>query len=223
MLQKIAEHIWTVAIPHKMMGLHLGTRMTAVKLSNNKVLLHSPIPISEALHREINAIGQVSHIICPNIFHHSYAQEATKAFPNATLHGPKALHKKRADLKFGAELSNTAHPDWANDLAQLSIEGCELQETVFYHSKTKTIISADLSENFKTSDHLPTRLYLKAAGIHGKPGWSKLLRFVYRDRNLAKKSIAQLFNWDFDKVIVAHGDIINQQAKEAIQQTFVWL
>jgi hypothetical protein len=223
MLQKITDQLWTAAIPHNMMGLHLGTRMTVVKLTNNTVLLHSPIPISDALHYELNAIGHVSHIICPNMFHHSYAKEAAQTFPTAILHGPKALQKKRTDLKFGGELSSAAHPDWATDLSQLLIEGCALQETVFYHPKTKTIISADLSENFKNSDHLPTRLYLKAAGIHGKPGWSRLLRFVYRDRALAKKSVAQLFNWDFDKVIIAHGDIIDQQPKEAIQQTFAWL
>jgi N-methylhydantoinase B len=57
-----------------------------------------------------------------------------------------------------------------------------LKETVLFHPATRTLIGADLVENFETSDHLPTRLYLKISGIHGRVGWGRLMRFVYRDR-----------------------------------------
>ena len=219
MLQKITDQIWTAAIPLKMLGLRVGTRMTVVKLSNNTVLLHSPIPITDELRRELDALGPVSHIICPNLYHHLYAKEAAETFPDATLHGPEALHKKRAELRFGGGLSGAAHPDWAADLSQLKIEGCMLQETVFFHAKTKTLISADLAENMITSDHWPTRLYIKAGGAYG----SRLSRLIYRDKAKAKQSVSQLFNWDFEKVIISHGDLITEQAREAITQTFSWL
>ena len=132
-LTPIIENIWTVPIPHKMMGLHLGTRMTVVKLSGGGVLLHSPIKIDEELQREINSIGAVKHIICPNMFHHSYANDAAKVYPAATMHASSALQKKRADVRFGAELGATPHADWAQDLEQLLIEGSDLKETVFLH------------------------------------------------------------------------------------------
>src|SRR4051812_30918615 len=58
-----ARDLWTVAAPQKMMGLHLGTRMTVVRLPGGGILLHSPVPISPALRQEIDALGEVAHLI----------------------------------------------------------------------------------------------------------------------------------------------------------------
>jgi hypothetical protein len=222
-LTPITENIWTVPTPHKMMGLHLGTRMTVVKLSSGDVLLHSPIAIDNELQNEISHIGTVKHIICPNMFHHSYANDAAKVYPNATLHGSTGLQKKRPDVRFGAVLTESPHSDWASDLEQIFIEGCDLKETVFFHKKTKTVISADLSENFQHMPHTPTRLYLQVSGVYQRPGWSKLLRFVYKDKAKARRSIEQVLQWDFERAIISHGDLLTRDAKQAIRQTFEWL
>jgi hypothetical protein len=85
------------------------------------------------------------------------------------------------------------------------------------------VISADLTENFATSDHLPTRLYLKAVGIHGQVGWSRLLRFVYRDRAAARASVERLLEHDFDRLVIAHGDVLDRGGKDAVRATFAWL
>lgn len=222
-LQKVTDQIWTVAVPHTMMGLRLGSRMTVVRLSDGGVLLHSPVPLSASLRQEISSIGSVAHIVCPNLFHHSYAAEAQAAYPQALLHGPKSLSKKRPNLRLQAELSDTAHPSWKGELLPLSIKGCDLQETVLFHPGSKTLISADLTENFTSCDHWPTRLYLQAGGIYGRIGWSRLLRFLYKDRAAARQSIQKLLAWDFERLIISHGDLILQNPKESIQQTFVWL
>lgn len=222
-LTQVTEDIWVVTSPHKMMGLHLGTRMSVVRLSGGGLLLHSPVPLSDSLRRELDNLGPVRHVVCPNLFHHSYAGAVMQAYPEAILHAPEGLAKKRKDLKIHQTLSETPHPDWAEDLVPLTIEGSMLNETVFLHKKSRTIISADLAENFETSDHLLTRLYLKAAGIHGRVGWSRLLRFVYRDRAKARASIDRLLSWDFERVIIAHGNLIEEKAKDAIRETFSWL
>ena len=50
-----------------MLGLRLGTRMTVVRLTNGGLLLHSPVLMSPALREELDAIGPVSHIVCPDM------------------------------------------------------------------------------------------------------------------------------------------------------------
>jgi hypothetical protein len=85
------------------------------------------------------------------------------------------------------------------------------------------VISSDLAENFATSDHWPTRMYLKVGGVHGKVGWSRLLRFVYRDHAAARRSVDALLAHDFDRVIVAHGDPITRDGKDAVRETFRFL
>ena len=224
MLHQLAENLWVTAAPHKMMGLHLGTRMTLVRLQNGSLWLHSPVPITPELKAAVDALGQVGHIVCPNLFHHLYAHEATAAWPAALLHGPAKLARKRRDLSFGATLLEAQpHPDWQGTLKPLSIGGCMLGETVFLHEASGTLISSDLLENFQTSPHLFTRCYLKISGVHGKVGWSKLLRWVYRDHTQARADLGRILHWDFDRIILAHGDVIESDGPNNLRQGMDWL
>jgi Domain of unknown function (DUF4336) len=222
-LTRIDDAIWTIAAPQRFLGLHLGTRMTVVAVRGGGLLLHSPIEPTAALRAEIDALGPVRHVVCPNLFHHLHAAPWMSAYPDAVLHGPRGLAKKCPDLPAMCLLSETPHPDWKDDLVPLFIAGCDLRETLFVHPGSRTLISADLTENFETSDHLPTRLYLKAAGIHGKIGFSRMLRFVYRDHAAARESIERLLAHDFDRVSVAHGRVIERAGKDAVRDTFAWL
>ena len=72
-LQSLTESVWHVAVPHAFMGLHVGARMTVVKLSSGGLLLHSPVPVDEPLAQELAALGEVTHIVCPNLFHHVFS------------------------------------------------------------------------------------------------------------------------------------------------------
>jgi len=206
-----------------MLGLSLGTRMTVIRLKGGGVALHSPIPLAGSLKAEVDAMGEVRHIICPNVYHHVYAGDALAHYPDAKLHGPKGLFRKRKDLSFDAELSNTPHPDWADDLVPITIEGCMLKETIFVHSASGTVVSVDLAENFKHADDLFTRTYLKANGIYGRVGWSRVLRGVYRDKKAARRCIDTILEHDFDRAIISHGEIIAKDAKDAIRATFHFL
>ena len=222
-LQELAEGIWTASAPHRWIGLHLGTRMTVIRLSRGGLLLHSPVPISNQLRTELAALGPVGHIVCPNLYHHVYAGEAVAAFPNAVLHGPPELRRKRKDLPFDADLSEVPHEDWKNNLIPLTIDGCMLYETVFFHPATHTLITCDLVENFDSSPHWPTRLYLKLAGLYGRIGWSRFLRLLYRDRKAARASVDRLLQWPFERVVISHGNIISDHARETVRRAFGWL
>jgi hypothetical protein len=197
--------------------------MTVVRLSAGGLLLHSPVRLAAPLRAELAALGRVEHIVCPNHYHHVYAGDAVAVYPDAMLHGPPQLRRKRTDLRFDADLSESPHADWKDDLIPLTIDGCTLYETVFFHPKSRTLITCDLVENFRTSSHLPTRLYLKLAGLHGRIGWSRFLRVVYRDRMAARASIERLLRWPFERVVISHGDIIADDAHAAIRRGFAWL
>ena len=222
-LQLVAPDLWVTSIPHRFIGLHLGTRMTVIRLASGALVLHSPVPVSDDLRREIEAIGPVRHIICPNLFHHVYAADTKAAFPDALLHGPEKLQRKRKDLTFDAVLSDMPHSDWHGELLPLTVRGSMLHETLFYHPASRTLISCDLVENFSHCDHAPTRWYLQAGGIFGKVGWHPLLRLVYLNRRKARQSIEQLFEWPFERVILAHGDVITENAREAVRGGLAWL
>jgi len=132
--------------------------------------------------------------------------------------------KKRRDLRFDATFEEGAlREPWASELQPVHIDGCMLDETVFVFAKAGTVVSADLTENFATSPHWPTRLYLKAAGIHGKIGWPRPLRLLYRDHAATRRSLERLLSLEFDRLIVAHGDVIARDARNAVEKTFGFL
>lgn len=223
MLEKHADGLFSLAAPGSMMGLQLGTRMTVVQLKNGGVLLHSPVPLTDAVVAEIQALGPVQHIIAPNLFHHLHAGTAKNRFPEAQLHAPEALKKKRPDLTIDHVLSEKAHPDWEGQLLPITVQGCMLGETVLFHPASRSLVSADLLENFITSDHWWTRWYLKATGIHGKPGLSRVLYFTYQDKKRARESLDRILEWDFDRVVLAHGNVLETGGVKTIRETYEWL
>jgi hypothetical protein len=222
-LEPIADNLWTARAPQTFFGLHIGTQMTVVRLSGDGLLLHSPIAISPGLQQQIDALGPVRHIVCPNLFHHLYGGDAKQRWPQALLHGPEKLQRKRKDLRFDATLSEAPHPDWQGDLQCIHIGGSLLDETVLYHVPSRTLITVDLVENFSHHDHGPTRLYLKLGGIYGRVSWHRLLRLVYVGRRRARADVDRILALPFERVLVAHGDNIEHDAKRVIRDGLSWL
>jgi hypothetical protein len=222
-MDELADGLWVEAAPQSFFGLHLGTRMTVVRLQDGSLLVHSPVALSADLKAEVDAIGPVRHIVAPSQGHHLYAGEWKSAYPKALLHAATGLAKRRKDLSIDHELMGEAHADWRNDLETTFLDGAMLNETVFLHRPSRSLIVADAVENFDTSSHWPTRTYLKVAGIHGKPGVSRSLRPFFRDKKLARRSIDEILTWDFDRIVLAHGDIIESGGNDALREAYRWL
>ncbi len=222
-LDRLDEGLFTGAAPLTFLGLHLGTRMTVVRLEEGGLWIHSPIPLMPALQAEVDALGPVRHIVAPNLYHHRFAGEWSTAYPGAALHAPAALGRKRSDLKIAVPLEEASVAPWATALVPVRIDGARFHETVFVHRRTRTLVSSDLVENFATSPHLPTRLYLKMAGIHGKAGIAAPLRMMYADRAAARRSVDALLEQDFDRIVLAHGDIIGGGGPAIVRRTYEFL
>ena len=218
-----ADGLWSVAAPHRFLGLHFGTRMTVLRLPGGELWLHSVVAIDDLLEDAIDALGSVAHIVVPNLYHHLYVTEAIQRWPQARLHAPAAMRRKRPDLRIDAELGESPDPGWGGVLVPLHVDGSMLDETVFVHAPTRTLITSDLVENFDTSPHLGTRLYLKAAGLHGRVGWSRFLRLVFRDRRAARRSLDRLLGLDFDRIILAHGRVLEHGGPAAVRDAYRWL
>jgi Domain of unknown function (DUF4336) len=222
-LTHIADGLWVATAPLRYIAFQLGTRMSVVRLASGDLWIHSPIALTPELRAAVDALGQVRHIVAPNVYHHLYAAEWSRAYPDAALSGPRALGKKRKDLPLAATLEDAAGAPWATELEPVHIDGCMLDETVFVHPASRTLISADLTENFPSHPHWLTRMYLKASGNYGKVGWPRPLRLVYRDHAATRRSLESLLARDFDRVVIAHGDVVARDGKAAIRRTFEFL
>lgn len=222
-MQKLADNLWIVSTPQSFLGIHVGTRMTAVRLSSGHLWLHSPVPLDDEALASLKALGEVGHIVAPNLYHHLYVGEVASRFPSAQVHVASGLDKKRKDLKVDSILGDEPPEAWRKDLDQIKIDGTWLGETVFFHRATQTLISSDLVENFATSNHWLTRLYLKVQGLEHRLKVAWLLRLCYRDKEKARACIDRMLEWDFDRVILAHGANIEADGREKLREAFAWL
>ena len=207
MLEELARGIWTVSAPLKLAGANVGTRMTAVRLSGGGLALLAPVPIDDALAAELAECGPVEVLIAPNAFHHRYFLAAAKRYPGARCFLADGVAKKLGTRPHGAvELSGEADPLWKGDLEQVALEGApQTNEVIFFHRASCTLILTDLCFNFDPAPSGWSSVFLRVAGAHGRMAVSRLMRFVLKDRAGARRTIARILEWDFDKVIVTHG------------------
>lgn len=221
MLQQVADNLWTRAIPRKFMGWNFGARMTVVRLDDGGVWVHSPLPLDDELREATASLGPVAHIVAPNKFHHLYVGDWGTAWPQAELWGARGLEKKRKDLRFTGLLED-ASPSWADEIEPISFAAApHLGENVFVHRGSGTLIVTDTLQNLHEDSHWWTKAYLRFSDMNGKVGLSKVLRPGF-DKKRIRPCLDALQERTWDRIIVAHGDIVQTDARQALEQAYAW-
>ncbi len=60
-------------------------------------------------------------------------------------------------------------------------------------------------------------------GILGHFGPSRLFKISINDRQAARACVEQILSWDFDRIFLAHGQIIHSGGKDEFRRAFDWL
>jgi len=218
----------------RLLNVVVPARMTLVQLPHDEILVHSPINLQRIQLSSVEALGKVKHIIAPNSTHHLFAQQWKQQFPEARLYATAALAKKRSDVKWdvlipastGSEpsepLTDLFRSGGAADTAStqsdvevLPIRGMPfLSEVALFHRISRTLILTDLAFNFKPGDQSAlTHLYLKLAGGYQECCVTHPFRLMIKDKPAFKQSLDRILLWDFDRVIMAHGDVVETDGK----------
>jgi len=209
-------------IPLKFFGMQLGTRMTVIKFANNKLFLHSPTKLNSNLIDQLKKLGEVSFVVAPNKLHHLYLNSYVKQYPKAIFYAAPGLAKKRKDIHFSGNLYDHPNNEWKDELDQMIFKGCAFMEEVFFfHKSTKTLIVTDFIQSMHAYHNFFERIIGKIGGVYKNPSppWDLRLMF-YLDRKNTRKSIQRINQWNFDKIIIAHGKLITQNAKEIFNNAF---
>jgi hypothetical protein len=223
-LRRLDDDLWIVDRPLALFGIRVGARMTVIRLADGGLWLHSPVTPDAELVDALAALGPVRHLVAPNKVHHLYFAAAAAAFPDARRWGAPGLARKRRDLAFDEVLGDAAPAAWADELDQLRLEGAPYaEEIVFHHRATRTLIATDLVFNIRESDSLVTRLFLRAGGVHGRFGPTRMFRSLIRDRAAARRSIDRMLAWDFDRVVMSHGVVLQSRGRRLLRDAYQWI
>lgn len=222
-LKQVFDGVWIASSPIKILGMNLTTTMTVLRLADDKLLVNSPIPLAPQLQEEVSQLGEVTHLYSPNLFHHLYIGDWSESFPDAKLHAPKGLEKKRADLIID-KYHLDEEPDFEGVIEEYPIHGFRLIETALLYKPTGTLLVSDLVHNVGRPEGGWTKFYTKMMGFYDKVAISNMIKWTsFNDKKAAKRSVQTILEQDFDSLIVGHGSPILSNAKETLSKALSWL
>ena len=222
--RKLDERLWVAEHSLKIAGIDLGRRMTVVLLSSGELWLHSVAHLTPKLREKLDAIGPVRFVVSPNRFHHKYIEHYRTAYPEAELFASPGLPERRRDLSFSGILNDEPDPGWGMDLDQTAFHGNRLStEIVFFHRASRTLILTDLCFNLPPSRPFFTRLAARALGVYNRLAVSRTMRRGMSDHHAARASLGRILEWNFERVIVGHGDIVETNGREELERAFAWM
>ena len=213
-LTPVTEGIWCAEGPVSPgPGFSMQTRMTIVRLPDETLWVHSPLLLPDDLAREIESLGKVSHVIAPNLFHHLYLKHAQQHWNEARYWAPAGLGKKNKTVDLDEELSEG--DGWDGVFSVHAVTGMpRFREFVFLHKPTKTLIVTDLVFNCPTGHNAATRFFFRLAGTRDRLAVSRLFKSLIKDKPEHAASCAALIELDFERVIMAHGNVLEANAHE---------
>jgi hypothetical protein len=202
--------------------------MTVIKLKSGDLWVHSPEQLNGELKNELLSQGNVKHLVSPNKMHHLFLAEWIDEFPEAITYAAPGLSRKRKDIKFDVELSATPDDRWSEEISQTIFRGSPaMEEVVFYHKPSSTLILTDLIQNFNPRDLSWWQWGLaKFAGILSPVGGTPIdwrISFLFGNRKKAQESLATMLEWNPKNIVLSHGECVFDHGVEFINTSFSWL
>ena len=217
------------------LGARIDTRSVAVKLEDGSVLLWSPLDFGDQEAERIEALGEVRRLVSPNLYHHLFFGHAQQRWPRAVAWGPEGLEAKRPDLTLDRLLgrkagfgeadaqvegyAGAAEDEWPPEFVALPIEGMpSFREWVLLHRPSRTLLVADLVFHRPRAHNTFTRMFFRLAGTYERFAQSRLFLSFVRDKDAYRRSIEAVLDQDFDRLVMAHGDVIDAGARDRLAE-----
>ena len=222
-LKELADGVWVTSAPVRFLGLRLTATMTVLRLGGD-LLVHSPVALTPQTKRAVDALGRVAHLYAPNAFHHLRLGSWAAAYPEASIHAPPSLVKKRPDLRIDRIHGSALDPALIGIIDELRIAGFRLDETVLFHRPSKTLVLADLVHNIGRPEHGWTRIYTRMMGFYDRVALSRMIRWTaFSDRHAARRSVDDVLALPLERIVVGHGSPIVDEPRVVLAEAYAWL
>lgn len=222
-LTPIAEGAWAHERDIRMPVGRLPCRSTILRLTDDRLAVVAPLGMDDATVRAIEALGEVGFLVAPNGYHWLFLKRAAARFPKARVLGAPGLAKKLGDLPF-EPLPVSGAVEGMPGLRLQRVQGAPaMEEHVLLHEPSGSLVVTDLVFNVRTCPSFGIRCVLWLNGTWGKTAQSRLWRFLVKDRPAAAQSALDILAWDFERVVVAHGDVVEEDAHARTRAALTWM
>ncbi|KAJ6511346.1 hypothetical protein C8R47DRAFT_1296193 [Mycena vitilis] len=231
-IREVASNLWTFSRPFTPAGIFaLGGRSTAIKMNDGGVWVLASTPLNPETKAKIEELGPcpnvhrpARYIVGSNAYHHLYLGEFKRAYPTAKLIAPAgAIERADKSLVFdgvwGRDPPETKY-GFEDEIESCYFSGVKNKDVVFFHSASKTLIEADLIFNLPCTEQYSKTTSsgrIPLIGTFNPSTWldSKLASSIARDKRAMERDAKTVADWDFDRIIPCHGDVIESGGKQA--------
>lgn len=189
-------------------GVTIPLRSMLVEASKQQLLI-SPVGTPE----EASQVDAPVIVVAPSLWQLRHLAAAVARYRPIALWGPPGLAEHKPAFSPVHVLGLDAWP-YHDQLEFVVVEGAPgCKEVVFFHRPSRTIYTAHLFCNICEPEGLLAPLAFRVMGIYRRFATAKVWRRWITDRVAFARSIDEILRWDFDRIVVAHGDVVDQDAR----------
>lgn len=203
----------------------LARRMTVVRLRNNEIWIHNPMYLESQDLTWLSSLGFVRGIVAPNKYHTSDLQWMSEQFPQAQIVCPQSYLKNHPRMEGRvAFTTDVAHITADRELEFFPVPGVRFEETVLFHTLSRTLILCDLMMNMPPPESLMTRAFYKLNNMGECCAPTRLLKWAMTsDKKELLQFAEQLAELSPRRIIVNHGEIYEGEGGNQIRTSFASL
>jgi hypothetical protein len=216
--RQLADDVALISFPWRTLGIDFRRNVTLLRLGDGRVIIHSSAPFTEQDVAAIRYFGQPVWLVEATLMHDRFAKEGHQAFPDLPYLAPEGFAEAS-----GISTTSLYPPplEWAGEIDVLKIDGVRSKEHALFHRRSRTLVVADLFFSFAEDiggwRRFFVRHFMRLPRLFGVSGFFHL--FAVRDKEAFKRSVNALLALDFDRLLVAHSEPIDKDAKRAVEQT----
>jgi hypothetical protein len=202
-------------------GVYLRSRMTIIRLADDKLWVHSASEPTPELCAELDRLGQVGWVVVPNKWHHIQASAMKVRYPNAQVIGPASAKLRNKSLALDVDINDERLSSLVPELSPVVLKGVPfLDETLFFHSKTNTLIGADLMMCGCSADHWTWRWVSRVFGQYQHYKAPPDVRWNTRKGPDVSQAIEDLAKLPLERILIAHSDPIEDRPVEQLKEAW---
>ena len=142
-------------------------------------------------------------------------------YPNARVVGPKSAQVRNRQLRLAMGTDDPAYLRSTPELTSIQLRGVPfLEETVFFHPASGSLIAADLLISACARDHWTWRLAARIWGRYGRTRTPPDVRMHTRANMAAAESIAQMRTLPIQRILLAHADPVTDRPVQQLVEAW---
>lgn len=219
-LIQLGVGLWEVAGPTTidLIAIPYPTRMTIVRLASGELWITSPVQLPFDVLQQVTELGPIAHLLSPTPRHQWRLASWQALFPKASLW---STQRSVATLG-GRGLLTTALGDqapaaWRGQLDQACFPGYGFEEITFCHRASGTLLVEDLIQAHRPNPRRLVNTLVRIGGIGAAGGMPRDIRALARQPG-ARAWAERVLSWDFDRLVMAHGPIVESGAKALVSR-----